>query len=88
MSLTLTQKTANVLSTVEAGHSNSAAANAERKRYIGWGRLRYPDMTKKNMKLPRSAVIYMEKKGRKVQRGDLSMPRSPTRMNIPGLKPA
>lgn len=82
----LNQNTASILGTVVVDSTRSATASMDRRRYMGWWRLRSVLMTNNRTPFPSRAARYMEQNGMEIQMCNFSMPGMPARRNVTGLK--
>lgn len=81
----LNQNRASILGTVVVDSIRSTTASMDRKRYMGWWRLRSVLMTNNMTPFPSRTARYMEQNGIEIQMCDFSMPGMPARMNVAGV---
>lgn len=87
ISLARNQNRASILGTAVVESVRSAMASMDRKRYMGWWRLRSVHMVNSRTPFPSRAARYVEQNGIEIQTCSRSMPGIPVRMNMAGVEP-
>lgn len=82
----LNQNRASILGTVVDDSIRSVTASMDKRRYMGWWRLRSVLTTKSRTPFPSRAARYIEQKGIEIQMCDFSMPGMPAKMKVAGVE--